>query len=82
MDNQALNLAYNSALKDGYVGTIENFSVLLSTNQKAFDRSFELAEKGGYKDGALKFKNLLQGKINHATVGNLRDIDGIRLKEI
>ena len=48
MNEEALNYAYDLFTADGYDGTIEDYSNLISTDAEALDYSFELFSNDGY----------------------------------
>ena len=81
MNNEALNYAYDLFLNDGYNGTIEDFSNLLSTNDDAVNYIYSLFKNDGYENTIDDFKNLLidsslkQPKDSKDVVKNLINID-------
>ena len=58
MNNEALSHAYDLFSKDGYNGTIEDFSDLMSTNKEAVDYTYSLFQNDGYKGSPDDFVNL------------------------
>ena len=64
MDTEALKSAYNLAVKRGYKKTIEDFKVLLSTDDEALNDIHSEVSKLGYKKDINEFSNLLGVKKN------------------
>ena len=60
MNNEALNHAYDLFSNDGYSGSIEDFSNLLSTNEDAVNHTYSLFQNDGYTNTIDEFKNLVK----------------------
>jgi hypothetical protein len=62
MNEEALNYSYELFKKDGYNGTVEDYSKLLSENEDALNHSYSLFQKDGYNDSEDDYRNLLSLK--------------------
>jgi len=60
MNEEALNYAYDLFTADGYDGSIEDYSNLISTDAEALDYSFELFSNDGY-DGSVEDFSIMLG---------------------
>lgn len=59
MNEKAFNLAYTSAIKNGYKNDLNSFKILLQTNNVALRLAHEEATKNGYKGDLNAFYYLL-----------------------
>jgi len=59
MNEEALDVLFGLAKRDGYQKSIEDFTLLMSENEAAVDRMFGLAKGDGYKKGKEDFKTLV-----------------------
>jgi len=59
VDDRALQLAYEDAFDNGFVGDKQKFFQILCKNEEAQGWSYESAQLGGYEGSFEDFKNLL-----------------------
>ena len=58
MNNEALNYAHSLFTNNGYKGTVDDFTNLLSTDSEAVSRVYSLFQNEGYKGSTDDFVNL------------------------
>ena len=59
MNEEAIKVAYDLFVNDGYKKSIEDFRQLISSNPKALQVSYDLFVKDGYNKDVDSYKNLL-----------------------
>ena len=59
MNEKALQRLFELAKQDGYVNTIEDFTLLLSNNEEAASTMFNLAMNDGYEKSFEEFSTLV-----------------------
>ena len=57
MNNEALNYAHGLFTNNGYKGTVDDFTNLLSTNPDAVGQVYSLFQNDGYKGSPDDFVN-------------------------
>ena len=60
MNKEALNHAYNLFKNDGYDGSVDEFSSLMSTNDDAVNYAYSLFKNDGYTKDINDFKDLIE----------------------
>ena len=62
MNKEALNHAYNLFKNDGYDGSVDEFSSLMSTNDDAVNYAYSLFKNDGYTKDINDFKDLVKSE--------------------
>ena len=67
MNEEALQYSYNLFTKDGYNGTIEDYTQLLMSDSEAVDYSYNLFSADGYTGDLNQFSELIGLKKKEGT---------------